>query len=299
MTTQPSTLTLQRALLSQGYALPRWGADGHAGAETTAAMRAWGKDHGCPATMPEGELARRIVSGASTVALGALLPAPAEALAFDTCAALTTIQARGMRASGYAAAARYLPEVTQAEIERLLNAGLGVWLVGHVGWVGEWVPSGALGLQQGAHLSDHARALGYPADGTIALDLEGVRGYSRTRQGALLAKVPASEILAHCRAWAGAVRAAGYRTMLYVGQGCGLSAAQLDALADCFDGFWKSGSKVPRPSCGWQVEQSDHQERWALGAPGPADDLWIDQDVLHPDDLGRSLLVLTMAERVG
>jgi len=66
----PDTLQIQRALIAQGYPLPRWGADGAMGQETRAAMRAWGKDHGCPATMPEGELADRIVrAGASLLTL--------------------------------------------------------------------------------------------------------------------------------------------------------------------------------------------------------------------------------------
>jgi hypothetical protein len=43
--TRDDTRALQLALLAQGYRLPRWGADGHLGGETLAAVDRWAADH--------------------------------------------------------------------------------------------------------------------------------------------------------------------------------------------------------------------------------------------------------------
>jgi len=52
----PDVLTLQRQLIALGYVLPRWGADGHLGDETLAAVEAFEQEHGL-ATIDNDEVA--------------------------------------------------------------------------------------------------------------------------------------------------------------------------------------------------------------------------------------------------
>jgi len=75
----PQTLALQRALLAQGYALPRWGADGHMGAETLAACAAWARDHGHPPDAPLASYLPALLAGApagSVILGGRTYPLP-------------------------------------------------------------------------------------------------------------------------------------------------------------------------------------------------------------------------------
>lgn len=55
----PAVVRLQAALVAHGYPLPRWGADGTMGEETSAALDAWKRDH--PGLWSKGDDLPRLV----------------------------------------------------------------------------------------------------------------------------------------------------------------------------------------------------------------------------------------------
>jgi hypothetical protein len=154
---------------------------------------------------------------------GTVVPAAAGTHGFDTDTVLTERTAAGLRAVGFAFAIRYLArgrgeapgDLSPAEAERILGAGLALMPVQHVPPVG-WLPTEALGAADGADAAFNAQRVGFPAGVNVWLDLEGIHN------GA----APA-DVIAFCNAWFDAVNGAGYVGGVYVGANAILSGDQL------------------------------------------------------------------------
>ena len=184
---------------------------------------------------------------------GTVAPAPNLALGFDTDAPVTSEEAAARKAAGFVFCVRYLTRVrpeedpsdlTAAEGERLLDAGLAVSAVQHVAREG-WMPNAQLGSLYGANAAANARSVGLPGGMNIWLDLEGVAGGAAS-----------SDVAAYCNAWFAELADAGYLPGIYVGANCGLTGDEL-FFALSTKHYWKSGSTVPDvPHRGYQMIQS-------------------------------------------
>jgi hypothetical protein len=203
-------------------------------------------------------------------------PAKAGAHGFDTNVSLTKASATALKQAGFAFAIRYLTrkatpppgDLTKAEMDAILDAGLALMAVQHVAAEG-WTPTEALGTEYGTNAAAHAKAVNLPAGTVVFLDLEGVK-----------VGTPAATIIAYCNNWHAPVKAAGYLPGLYVGPNSWLTADQLyhQLKMTC---YWKSGSKVPPiPTRGYCMVQSSHQEVVA--------GVNIDHDQIMPDGLGQT-----------
>lgn len=152
---------------------------------------------------------------------------------FDCNTRVSAQAAEKFRAAGYKFVVRYVrralsvsKDITAGEMIDLLQAGLSVMLVQHVGLPGRWMPNRTLGSTYGQVAAEHAKKAGYPLGCTLWCDLEGVPRSSSS-----------VDVIGYCNAWYDAVKAAGYFPGLYVGDSCGLSAKQLfHALK--FQAYW-------------------------------------------------------------
>jgi hypothetical protein len=148
---------------------------------------------------------------------------PTGTLGFDCNTPIADEEARAMVRAGYRYAVRYVPRVTQtppditrAELDRLLHAGLGVMLVQHVE-PGLWLPDAEKGTAYGKQAAASAIAARYVRGATLWLDLESVA----------IKKVDVETIVQYCNNWHSAVAAQGYEPGIYVGWQPGLDASQL------------------------------------------------------------------------
>jgi len=171
------------------------------------------------------------------------------ALGFDTDTPLTAASAAHYAAAGYVFCLRYIArgalphrgDLDAAEARLIGAAGLGLMPVQHV--AAQWLPTAALGSEQGENAGRHAHAAHVPPGINVWLDLEDVDRQAHS-----------ADIVAYCQSWYDAVAHAGYAPGLYVGANCGLHAQQLEALP--FEHYWKSMSDVPEiPSRGYQMVQ--------------------------------------------
>lgn len=151
-----------------------------------------------------------------------LSTAPEGARGIDANSPITADVAQALLAAGFSFVVRYVPrtlrhtyDITAAEVETILGAGLGLMLVQHVAPEG-WAPSASLGRTYGETAAREAKVVGYPAGAVLWCDLEGVK-----------LGTPAATVVAYCSAWHAAVAAAGYEPGLYVGYGAGLTADEL------------------------------------------------------------------------
>lgn len=139
-------------------------------------------------------------------------------------------------------------DITVAERDAILGAGLALGLVQHVNWPG-WVANAANGAQHGEAAVAHAQSIGYPQACAIGLDMEGVADSGQP-------------VLDYVIAWAAAVHAAGYTVLLYNGYACGLTPDQLAQLKK--DGhvgaFWKDfGPRKPPTGYAFSLVQMTQQ----------------------------------------
>jgi hypothetical protein len=153
---------------------------------------------------------------------GSVQQGPAGIKGFDANTPLSTDAARAFYEAGYRFAVRYVGRVemksndlTAAEAQRILDAGLALMVVQHVLNPG-WSPTEALGTQYGANAATFSQQIGIPGGVNVWCDLEGVAGGT-----------PSADVAAYCNAWHGQVAAAGYVPGLYVGDSPGLSAQQI------------------------------------------------------------------------
>jgi len=171
---------------------------------------------------------------------GGVEPSQGGALGFDCSTPLTSSSARAFQQAGFAFAIRYVPQVTSSgqsdlttsEADAILQAGLALMIVQHVGASG-WQPTGQLGADNANCALAAIAAIDLPPGVTIFLDLEDVPS------GTLVANIND-----YCNTWSDFITAAGYVPGIYIGANCGLNATQIVALE--FAWFWQSGSTVPQ-----------------------------------------------------
>lgn len=199
---------------------------------------------------------------------------PDGAMLFDTDSVVSAVTAMAFEVKGWHGCLRYLSlstpqragDLSAAELEGLLAAGLGVMAVQHVREPG-WAPCAELGVLDGRAAAANAASLALPAGICIWLDLEGVNALSA-----------AAAVIAHCAAWSGAVAGVGYVPGIYVGADCGLTGDELYSALP-FKHYWMSASEVPDlPERGYQMIQSL--------VPNAVNGIAIDHNVVHSDSLG-------------
>lgn len=105
-------------------------------------------------------------------------------------------------------------DLSKNEIVELHDSGLGVGIVQHVDNPG-WETTGAKGHAYGIIAAEEAQILGTPAGLSVWCDLEGVGDFD-----------PQSTI-DYCNGWFDAVKQAGYKPGLYVGDNPNLDSHQL------------------------------------------------------------------------
>jgi hypothetical protein len=149
---------------------------------------------------------------------------PAGTKGFDLNQPLTPETARWFMNKGFRFVCRYVPRVTmaaydvsRAERDIILTAGLGLMLVQHVEKEG-WTPSPEKGTAYGLAAAAHAQRVGYPLGGMVWLDLEGLHALKDQ------VDVPAALTIKYCNNWYAAVAKAGFTPGVYIGWHCGLTA---------------------------------------------------------------------------
>ena len=185
--------------------------------------------------------------------------APDGALGFDVSHPINLQQAKAAFKAGFKFCIRYVPrrdlihdpvgdpDITFAEAEAILDAGLGLFLVQHVSLAG-WLATGDKGKNFGTNAAIYAEHCGFPAGVNIFLDLEEVSATST-----------AAEIQAYCNEWFLALQSKGYEPGVYVGSKNGLNAEQLFS-GTKFRHYWHAASEAdppkPRPGDrGYQMFQ--------------------------------------------
>ncbi|HYH80884.1 MAG TPA: glycoside hydrolase domain-containing protein [Longimicrobium sp.] len=206
-------------------------------------------------------------------------------LGFDINADISAINpksnveyARELVQAGYRYCLRYVPvgelldpDLTAAEAEAILAAGLALMPVQHVFEPG-WLPTGPMGTQVGQRAVQWLQGIGFPGGVNVWCDLEGVGNTS------------AQQVIDYCKSWYAAVKAAGYVPGLYVGYGVVLHDQQLYDLP--FQHYWAAyNTDSSIPTRGWQLKQaSQHTHVGSLD---------YDDDTTHTDALGGTVLWLT------
>jgi hypothetical protein len=166
---------------------------------------------------------------------------PSGSKGFDCNTPLTSTTAADFRKAGFAFALRYVPRnyvtdpaspsgnITRAEAEIILKAGLALMIVQHVA-ASPWDPTGELGMTYGQFAASNCQAIGLPRGVNVFLDLEGVR-----------AGTDPQNVLDYAGTWGDVVGDAGYIPGIYIGASCGINAQQIVSLTN-FKQFWRSGS---------------------------------------------------------
>lgn len=205
-----------------------------------------------------------------------LIQAPAGALGFDINATITPALAKAFKAKEYVFAVRYVRrgtyhsfDLTRAEVDTILAAGLGLMLVQHVESEDAWVASKDKGASNGAVAVSEAQKLGVPQGTMLWLDLEGVK-----------LGTPAQDVIDYCNAWHDQVAAAGFTPGIYIGWHAILTAEQLYGKLK-FQHYWSAYNNDQK------VAVRSFQMRQHVAKPGdhPAG-VEIDTDVISPDSLG-------------
>lgn len=201
---------------------------------------------------------------------------------FDCNARVTPAVAGKFRDAGYRFVMRYVRraqqnsfDLTAGEVLGILDAGIGVGIVQHVGKPG-WMPTATLGAQYGEVAAMEAQAAGVPHGVTLWCDLEEVDPRADVRS-----------VIGYCNAWYSRVLSIGYVPGLYVGYRSGLSAHDLYWKLR-FALFWRAYNldtdKVPlvRGVCMRQLPYPPPSNRV------PDVPFQYDEDVIVGDQLGGS-----------
>lgn len=180
------------------------------------------------------------------------------ALGFDTAVPLDPSQADRYSAKGYQFCIRYvsrtdasrannarngLSDLSEAEAQLILSAGMALMVVQHVAATG-WVPSHDLGASYGANAAQYCVAAGLPAGVCVWLDLEDIpKGTAHL------------DIKAYANAWCAAVTGQNYVPGIYIGFNVWLSESEL-----FFDlatkHYWRAAGSIPEVKYrGYQIEQ--------------------------------------------
>lgn len=195
-------------------------------------------------------------------------PAP-DGMACDTNTRQSPGQLEALKAQGYGGIARYVSlhmpsssaDITAAEVENIMQAGMGLWLVQHVLYPG-WHASADLGTELGQAAQAHARQVGYLPGAHLALDLEGCASAGQP-------------VIDYVNAWADAVRSV-YPVLLYVGYAAGLTPDELFHALPDVHAYWSDFGRRSVSVRGFCVRQ--HPQ---VGA--------VDPDTLQADQLGGRL----------
>jgi hypothetical protein len=157
---------------------------------------------------------------------------------FDANARVSYDVARKFVDHDYRFAVRYVPRVqaaasdlSSAEVDDLLRAGLAVMPVQHVESESSWTPTDDKGRNYGDAAAYACRVAGLPPGVTVWLDLEGV---APRADGTF----DAEQITRYCNLWYDAVAAMGFQPGLYVGWHAGLTPDELYALK--FTRYWSA-----------------------------------------------------------
>jgi len=204
---------------------------------------------------------------------GTVQSAMVGALGFDSNTVITSAIAQQFVAKGFKFCLRYVSrgseppkDLSTAEAERILNAGLALMPVQHAHPAG-WTPSSTLGIQDGQHAASNASGVGFPAGVSVWCDLEGIASGTA-----------AQIVIDYCNAWFDAVKASGYVPGLYVGSQCILDERQLFQLK--FQHYWRSLSNVPN------ISKRGYQMIQLFPADVPINGLKVDIDVAQDDYKG-------------
>jgi hypothetical protein len=202
---------------------------------------------------------------------------------FDVDSALNAEQCVTLKES-YDFCLRYFPRtpeanvgasnLTQAEGEIILNAGLSLMCVQHVS-NDNWSPTSDLGAQYGAYGARYLQeVVGAPPGFCAFLDLEMVNPSSSSE-----------DIIGYCKAWFSAISGAGYVASLYVGYQSGLTPQQLYDLP--FLHYWSAyNNDTQVPNRGFQMLQKTQKAVAGLE---------IDPNLTQADYMGDGVIFLSPA----
>ena len=209
---------------------------------------------------------------------GTVQSGPPGVRGFDIDYTVTAGDAQQLVQAGYRYAIRYVPldevvdpDLTAAEAETILGAGLALMAVQHVMEPG-WMPTAALGTRFGGRAVGYLQGIGFPTGVNVWCDLECVGSASE------------QDVIDYCKSWYSAVAQAGYVPGLYVGYQPGLTDQQLYDLP--FQHYWAAyNTNSSVPTRGYQLVQSP--------AGSPVGGLSYDDDETRTDALGGQVLWLT------
>jgi hypothetical protein len=190
----------------------------------------------------------------------------------DTDNKMTAALVRQVLEQGFAGIVRYVPlpgvgaaaDIDAAELELILNAGLGIYLVQHSRFEG-WDPTKASGQTDATTAIQFAKMAGYLPKAHIFLDLEGI-----------LVGAPAAGPTTFANDWADTIVAAGFQAGCYVGFDVPLSPQQLFDLHKV-NSYWSDPGLRQVATRGFAVKQEA-----AIHIGGTS----FDPDVVAPDELG-------------
>lgn len=203
---------------------------------------------------------------------------PNGTMGFDTVTPLTAATASQYRSKGYGFVVRYVGrgdgshvfvDISQAEAQIIVNAGLGLCVVQHPLAAG-WTPTPERGQQFGTGAASITAAAGLLHGMSVWLDLEGVA------EG-----VDPQDVIDYCNEWHDIVASAGYTPGVYLGASPGLTADQIYWDLK-MQSYWRGGSSasagVPTdiPYRGYQMTQR-------ISGSGVSE---FDSDVIHADNFG-------------
>jgi hypothetical protein len=143
---------------------------------------------------------------------------------FDTDYVVSAGAAAAFREHGYKFCVRYVRRATAnpardlsaAEAQWILDAGLGLMVVQYFESEKGWTPTGEKGANNGKIAAAESAKHGLPPGVTVWCDLE-----------AVAPGTDAEQVIDYCNQWHREVAAEGYVPGLYVGWGCGLNPTQL------------------------------------------------------------------------
>jgi hypothetical protein len=206
---------------------------------------------------------------------------------FGTNTPVSPSAAREFLARGYLFCLRYVGrlaphpgDLTYAEAEGIVDAGLALMVVQHVQSESGWTPTGALGTTYGANAAAFAQDAGIPPGVNVWLDLEGVSPGTAVE-----------DVIAYCQNWYQGVADAGYLPGIYVGWHPGLSAQQLYDLP--FKHYWGAYDvdADSMPACGWCLKESPASGGTIAGIDTEA----YDDNLTHIDSAGQTVQWLVSA----
>jgi hypothetical protein len=218
---------------------------------------------------------------------GTVARAPAGLIGFDQTGRLNSAQAKQYFSQGYKFCVRYVsrdnagraananngaPDISAAEAQNILSAGLALMVVQHCPLPG-WVPTANEGNTWGQNAASFTADAEIPPGVNVFLDLEGIAPGTAH-----------SDIIAYANQWFAAVQTGGYVPGVYVGFDVFLSPDEL-FLDLTTKHYWRADGNIPNISHrGYQLIQ--HIQN--AGTPSE-----FDRDVTQDDALGDAVLWLT------